>query len=139
VREIKFRAWDKKEKVMDEPFNLYSIGYVNGENGYDAKYYILLQFTGLHDKNGKEIWEGDIVRYYGILPLTLNTHPEGFMEVVYDEGYFGVKDLGTSHGRVANVCFVNPDDWYEVTVVGNIYENPELLKDIENAEPLVEQ
>lgn len=61
MREIKFRAWDKEKKIM---FNwsfteqgLYPQDFFNNDN------YQVMQYTGVNDKNGKEIYEGDIVEY----------------------------------------------------------------------------
>lgn len=69
------------------------------------------QFTGLHDKNGKEIYEGDIISnesYKGV--------------VVYKNGSF-VLDLGKSCGCVYLFCLDS------LLVIGNIYDNPELLEE----------
>jgi len=73
-------------------------------------------YTGLHDKNGKEIWEGDIVKY-----TVVSGGNEHLGTIVFEYGAFL---LGT-----ANVSIFR-----SIEVIGNIYENPELLKDIENAE-----
>ena len=71
---------------------------------------VLMQYTGLHDKNGKEIYEGDI------LGFDYYKHP---MVVEYKEWGFGCKeDDGT---------WAMPNEEYR-EVLGNIYENPELLK-----------
>lgn len=70
------------------------------------------QFTGLKDKNGKEIYEGDIIRVNG-----------RNMEVFFKDGYFG---WGQEHdGKYS----FDPFDGEEVEVIGNIYENPELIKE----------
>ena len=65
MREIKFRAWDKDEKRMTTTFSVSSQGQVTftplGESTRYLTGYILMQFTGLLDKNGKEIYEGDII------------------------------------------------------------------------------
>ena len=54
MREIKFRAWDNRNKIMDIPDHI--------ANGIDGEKYQIMQYTGLKDNNGKEIYEGDIVK-----------------------------------------------------------------------------
>jgi len=72
MRKIKFKAWDKEKKIMCDVFNIqFDLGYA----GIKALNYcvfereiekiILLQYTGLKDRNGKEIYEGDILDYLG--------------------------------------------------------------------------
>lgn len=135
MREIKFRAWLKETQEMIEAYNLswgYSINPDTGDNihninsqwkvGRDA---ILMQYTGLKDKNGKEIYEGDIVR-------VLNNLKE------YECGEVAMGNLGTWAVRLHQLkipIFEFIDDRLSlvhsmdrIEVIGNIYENPELLE-----------
>jgi hypothetical protein len=122
-REIKFRAWDKKKKEMiyydndshDElVFNLNSGEFLLWSDGgsYETKDLVLLQFTGLKDKNGKEIYEGDIIAYDG----------KGREIVEFENGCFWV-NLG---GELPVPLFAQMGIEFEV--IGNIYENKDLLK-----------
>ena len=117
---IKFRAWDKKEKKM---FRVSEIIWtvkgldINEENklGMDLWHLeeniILLQYTGLKEKNGKEIYEGDI----------LKTNEAGWIgEVVFDYGQFCLKD---NKGG-----FSCQPEWRKCEAIGDIYQNKELLK-----------
>ena len=125
MREIKFRAWDKKEKRMyewhfithffDEKIRVHKEGY-----GY---IYIpmddieLLQFTELKDKNGKEIYEGDIVKTGNgeIHSIEWNVSWASFM-------FDGLEHLVSVLPDLAGV-----PEYKFCEVIGNIYENPELL------------
>ena len=114
-REIKFRAWQKSHKTM-----WYDGGHMNLSlriegglytpdpyygNGHD-KDFILMQYTGLKDKNGNEIYEGDIVK-----------DNEGFTtKVGFSEGIFYIQNIPE-----------RPLKNYQVEIISNIYENPELL------------
>lgn len=87
-----------------------------------ASDFILMQSTGMFDKNGNEIFEGDIVKY----KVGLNTYTE---EVAYDKNFagFGVKDAK------ANVIFTFGElaediDLHSLEVIGDVYENTELLE-----------
>jgi uncharacterized phage protein (TIGR01671 family) len=114
MRDIKFRAWTRKGMVTpaawvnDESLPCYSL------SGAPLK--PLMQYTGLTDKNGVEIYEGDIVRHwsYG-----------------YNDGGMGNKQvLSVVEWDEFGACFENCIDRRNgVEVVGNIYENPELLED----------
>lgn len=103
MREIKFRAWDFKNKeIIEDAMTL------NGTLFYkDNPNFVLLQFTGLKDKNGKEIFEGDIVKFKVI-------GGERKEVIIFEDGCF-----------LAGSFYLNRKD---VEIIGNIYENPELLE-----------
>jgi uncharacterized phage protein (TIGR01671 family) len=110
TREIKFRAWGSTSKSMipwqDLRQNL-SLAFEQAKR--DA--IILMQFTGLKDKNGKEIYHGDC--------LSADGH---FFVVKWDDraaAFRFVDDAGNSE---------SPLNYDHIEVIGNIYENPELLK-----------
>ena len=127
MREIKFRAWYKEGKEMFLPPNIMLFeGLYNGIDWGEginsmvgpAKY-ILMQFTGLKDENGKEIYEGDILRLLETVPSDDPAYPYycDTMEVCYCEPHcrFGLTDGGAILDIPSNV-----------EVIGNIYENPDL-------------
>lgn len=122
----KFRAWSKTEKIMSD---VKKLDFWNGE--IDARSFeeteieevVLMQSTGLKDKNGKEIFEGDIVRN-GTDVADIKRHPTlGFYTVVNGkEGFFG-------DGMSIDDFEEDAEEFSEIIeIIGNIYENPELLK-----------
>ena len=130
MREIKFRAWHPGEKKMR-----YGVG-TDGYGGIvlDTEYMglkplkgeaILMQWTGLKDKQGKEIYEGDIVYYdydYGGFKHWEVKWAYDNWAMVRGERYTG--DMNASDDPEYN-------NWESSEVIGNIYENPELLKGIQ--------
>ncbi len=114
MRIIKFRAWDKEEKEMLPVITGMHIAMVF-EN---PKKFIPLQFTGLTDKNGKEIYEGDILKF---MPSNVE-NPQFTIGVVhYSETDARYKVDYWSFGT--DVYFSNME------IIGNIYENPNLLEE----------
>jgi hypothetical protein len=95
-REIKFRAWNGNVLTYYPELRNWNTEYSDLE---DCE---IMQFTGLKDKNGKEIYEGDIWEKI--------TYPRNMFVVKFNNGAFNISDF-TSLG----------------TVLGNIYENPELM------------
>lgn len=93
-------------------------GIVDGKyEALDAKNYEVMQFTGLHDKNGKEIWEGDIVK----------ADDKVLGSIVFHNGAFKWTD-GAAHWQLqdwANDRTITTCKWAQV--IGNRFENPELL------------
>lgn len=122
-REIKLRAWrkDKGEwlHLMDLPNNFHSGNLILVCQFTEL--FEIVQYTGLKDKNGKEIYEGDIIEYVGGLNRPRNK------VVVWDERHlrWGLKNPHES--------LLGPDSLMpglatkSMEVIGNIYENPELL------------
>jgi uncharacterized phage protein (TIGR01671 family) len=119
MREIKFRAWDKDAKKMCEDF-LYFVEdaiYQHQGNPWQDERFTLMQFTGLKDKNGKEIYEGDII-------LLHPTDKHG-VKVSWDEDIAGFGFKGQAMATHLNSPKLSAENY---TVIGNIYENPDMLK-----------
>jgi uncharacterized phage protein (TIGR01671 family) len=122
MRTIKFRAWDTKFKewcnyfYIDNNGNAHtkfgSIDDIESNNRYWEEYVIINQFTGLTDKNGKEIYEGDICNTRDGDLLTCYDYNSFIYMVLFSEEHSGVNGYSQK----------------ELEVIGNIYENPELLK-----------
>jgi len=117
MRKIKFRAWDKSnQKIVNEGdvTSWHSEQLTSGDllNWFENE--DLMQFTGLLDKNGKEIYESDLVKIDHHWSEGWEKRPH---EVTYDNGSF--YPWGTGDWEESS-------DKYEI--VGNVYENKELLK-----------
>lgn len=131
MREIKFRAWDGEHLLKDflvagaEFCN--AIGVLQDEEfakkNYCVKEWKLMQYTGLKDKNGKEIYEGDICTVFTIRPTPIIFHNGAF-------GYFSADYIMPnfiSFAGNSNFAWMDgkSDD---IEIIGNIYEHPHLLK-----------
>ena len=116
MRDIRFRAWDKDDKYMTKPFLLSEIDNGEIEEGtLHVDELELMQFTGLKDKNGIPIFEGDIMAgsdhaHFG--EVKWNQTEARWKMYIKEEKSFG---LEYGHARL-------------IEIIGNIYENPELLK-----------
>ena len=124
MREIKFRAWDKACKHMINPgdkkhFKLYLNGSMSIEDCWATQDIILMQYTGLKDKNGKEIYEGDVV-LFGDNVIHEGTHGK----VVWHTTAFVYQFID---GQYKDKCTDMVDSWRTYEIIGNIYENPELI------------
>ncbi len=134
-RIIKFRAWNPKEnKMWHSDFCIEHNGsviwwqFTEGYNDYSRAVddeVELMQFTGLKDKNGKEIYEGDIIK----VEDAFETGIFSYFKIEFFECGFAY-DLISNENRTGrdNFEFLNKENFNEDSeVIGNIYENPELL------------
>ncbi|MGV1096882.1 YopX family protein [Clostridium perfringens] len=136
-RELKFRVWDKTSDSMlyQDDFERVELDTKNKmvtliaeeesdkshevldyEDGIEAE---ILQYTGLKDKNGKEIYEGDILINTNKSKLNLGIENQKYL-IVYRALGFGLKPLFKGMALKFN--------YTDLELIGNIYENPELLE-----------
>ena len=137
----KFRAFCKRHKCIEEVFQITYLGdndiKVEAEclSGYVGSDFILMQSTGLHDHNGVEVFEGDLIHY------TYDGF-DWYVPVIYREGRFEVYHgtlstipaskipSGKYATNIGNSIRMYRVEFTDMYVAGNIYENPELLEDV---------
>lgn len=116
-REIKFRAWDKNEEEMCK---VWSIDFRKGKNPH----LIYTQFTGLTDKNGKEIYEGDILNLEVSASGVGSPSPGKYWIEYFADGFKLTTDIYGEKVWFPGASYPNG----RTEVIGNIYENQGLLK-----------
>lgn len=133
MREIKFRAWDGIKLIYQDGIN-----YIDFRSGFasvfDEYNYVdncskdininsVMQYTELKDKNGKEIYEGDILKG------STKGNPDEVLAITYVKWDRGQFDLYTDMTLDSwEDALYNYMQFFDVEVIGNIYENPELLE-----------
>ncbi len=137
MREIRFRGWHSAQKIMfsaetmaEDQLTLLPTGnFINVHSVstklseiYSQDIFIPLQFTGLKDKNSKEIYEGDIVKLYIY-------GSERIAEIWFDEGSFWVGNGKDKVGNTVGFNFLISSQIANIEIIGNIYENSELIKE----------
>lgn len=123
MREIKFRAWDEELKLMLKPVDLSQpLQYYKWLGRGDRP---IMQYTGLKDKNGKEIYEGDIMKVNEDLTKMFYIKEIGI--VTYLRGQFYADEDCVDLSGFSCLADMG-GKFIRAEVIGNIYENPELLK-----------
>ena len=129
MRELKFRAWDKVGKKMWKVSSMKFFGEkgdfdLQVEGNEDEEWekepeFTVMQYTQMKDKNGREIYEGDICHYIDYY-CGDHLYKSGVGEVVFDEGAFHVREATElNSAEISNL---------EYRVIGNVYQNPELAR-----------
>ena len=117
-RKIKFRAWDGNLRVMEDDVHVLD----RFAEILSRDHYTVLQYTGLKDKNGKEIYDGDILNWdYSGETEGRDWMKDPVYKVTYEDDYF-VCGVGLKQD-----LFLHPFRFKHTEAVGNIYANPELL------------
>lgn len=116
-REIKFRAFQDNKMLVSPISSNYGLQRFFGLLYEDAP---IMQFTGLQDKNSKDIYEGDI------LQSTIDKQLFNW-KVSFNDGGFVIQNIGID-GYLMNYFPLNQSSCFNRIIIGNIYENPELLK-----------
>jgi uncharacterized phage protein (TIGR01671 family) len=128
MREIKFRAWDGVSKMFVPACISGEYGHVfQTDRDYEEYRYfdsvILMQCTGLKDKNGKDIYEGDICKRNGHLRIIMFAYGSFMAYPTKDwQTEIDIDHLTAIHANWDLNNFIS-----EIEVIGNIHENPELL------------
>jgi len=144
MREIKFRAWDNSDKIMYKDIQL-GIRFDDGSVYHfedffmppqgDYHDWVLMQFTGLQDKNGVDIYEGDIVKIHYVGSPVVGS-VEFYQKHDYEDGKWALRTAGwiladfkrkTGKEACEMGWHFSIEELREV--IGNIYQNPELLTD----------
>jgi len=127
MREIKFRAWDE-QKGMSYSYNKNSHSlskFFKMIEFHQPKY--LMQFTGIKDKNGVEIYEGDVVEILsGTKSFSIKRTKEVIMYNVKIPGFTSQEIKYYKQQRTLSRLGIL---YCEIEFIGNIYENPELMTD----------
>ncbi|EAJ6389457.1 hypothetical protein GQE13_07795 [Campylobacter jejuni] len=135
LQDFDFRVWDEdneefyknpsifKIKQIKGPHNVVLSSYSDNERinfeGYDRKFEVEL-FTRLYDKNGKKVYENDIVKAknpFNYLEAKISIHKEGTFYLENKSGHY-----------MGSLIYLVEDEGYTIEIIGNIHENPELLK-----------
>ena len=134
MREIKFRAWDKVEKVMYDVNDIEGLTQntiytlrkgITYHDRYEDEVEIM-QYTGLKDKHGKEIWEGDVLKV-----------KDKVAELVWSERYAAFLAERKRDFNHTEFTWLEKDIGKEdYEVIGNIYMNPDLLGETTSSTPV---
>ncbi|HIC3445000.1 TPA: YopX family protein [Campylobacter jejuni] len=135
LQDFDFRIWDEdneefyknpsifKIKQIKGPHNVVLSSYSDNERinfeGYDRKFEVEL-FTRLYDKNGKKVYENDIVKAknpFNYLEAKISIHKEGTFYLENKSGHY-----------MGSLIYLVEDEGYTIEIIGNIHENSELLK-----------
>ena len=134
MRTIRFRAWDEQNKIMHNDFQFIKSGDEGNdwivftsdkqtlqdsthhfENPYFGQQLKIMEYTGLKDKNGKEIYEGDVTKHHSHNTIS---------KWIYSSRYLQFMSL-ESDGTHRYYFDIDKD---KLEVIGNIYQNPELME-----------
>lgn len=127
MREIKFRAWNEVEEKMLNWNEFLDTNMKNTFIAPESTGLILMQYTGLKDKNGKEIYEGDILlapEWFGSLECVCIYQQENIVNPIQGFGLYSYDSYFKKYNTL-----VESDEWDEFEVIGNIYDNLELLEE----------